>query len=54
MCVLAWLSLGDVVGLGKTLTTIAVALMLRANHGFQPLVSCPKNLLLRRNPTDHD
>lgn len=36
--------LGDVVGLGKTLTAIAVALMLRDNHGFQPLVICPKNL----------
>lgn len=37
--------LGDVVGLGKTLTAIAVALMLRDNHGFQPLVICPKNLV---------
>ena len=36
--------LGDVVGLGKTLTAIAVGLMLRDNHGFQPLVICPKNL----------
>jgi len=36
--------LGDVVGLGKTLTAIAVALMLRDEHGFQPLVICPKNL----------
>ena len=36
--------LGDVVGLGKTLTAIAVALMLRDEHGFQPLVLCPKNL----------
>lgn len=36
--------LGDVVGLGKTLTAIAVALMLRDEHGFQPLVVCPKNL----------
>lgn len=36
--------LGDVVGLGKTLTAIAVALMLRDEHGYQPLVICPKNL----------
>lgn len=36
--------LGDVVGLGKTLTAIAIGLMLRDNHGFQPLVVCPKNL----------
>ncbi|WP_427286808.1 phospholipase D-like domain-containing protein, partial [Bacillus tropicus] len=34
--------LGDVVGLGKTLTAIAVALMLRDEHGFIPLVVCPK------------
>ena len=37
--------LGDVVGLGKTLTAIAVALMLRDEYGFQPLVICPKNLV---------
>lgn len=37
--------LGDVVGLGKTLTAIAVALMLRDEYGFQPLVLCPKNLV---------
>ena len=36
--------LGDVVGLGKTITAIAVALMLRAEHGFDPLVVCPPNL----------
>ncbi|MGY2119177.1 helicase-related protein [Nocardia gipuzkoensis] len=36
--------LGDVVGLGKTLTAIAVALMLRDEHGYMPLVLCPKNL----------
>lgn len=36
--------LGDVVGLGKTLTAIAVALMLRDEYGYQPLVICPKNL----------
>ncbi|MGH3825842.1 MAG: SNF2-related protein [Pseudonocardiaceae bacterium] len=37
--------LGDVVGLGKTLTAIAVALILRDEHGYQPLVVCPKNLV---------
>lgn len=37
--------LGDVVGLGKTLTAIAVALMLRDEHGYQPLVICPRNLV---------
>jgi superfamily II DNA or RNA helicase len=37
--------LGDVVGLGKTLTAIAVALMLRDEHGFHPLIVCPKNLV---------
>lgn len=37
--------LGDVVGLGKTLTAIAVALMLRDEHGFHPLILCPKNLV---------
>jgi superfamily II DNA or RNA helicase len=37
--------LGDVVGLGKTLTAVAVALMLRDEHGYQPLVMCPKNLV---------
>jgi len=37
--------LGDVVGLGKTLTAIAVALMLRNEYGYQPLVVCPKNLV---------
>ncbi|MBB2925551.1 helicase-related protein [Cellulomonas cellasea] len=36
--------LGDVVGLGKTLTAVAVSLMLRDEHGYQPLVLCPKNL----------
>ena len=35
--------LGDVVGLGKTLTAIAVAQMLYENYGA-PLVICPKNL----------
>lgn len=37
--------LGDVVGLGKTLTAVAVAMMLRDEHGFQPLIVCPKNLV---------
>jgi superfamily II DNA or RNA helicase len=37
--------LGDVVGLGKTLTAIAVALMLREEHGYMPLVLCPRNLV---------
>ncbi|NUU07676.1 NgoFVII family restriction endonuclease [Leifsonia sp. C5G2] len=36
--------LGDVVGLGKTITAVAVALMLREEHGYLPLVVCPKNL----------
>ena len=36
--------LGDVVGLGKTITAVAVALMLREEHGYLPLVICPKNL----------
>lgn len=37
--------LGDVVGLGKTITAVAVALMLREDHGYAPLVVCPKNLV---------
>jgi superfamily II DNA or RNA helicase len=37
--------LGDVVGLGKTITAIAVALMLREDHGYTTLVVCPKNLV---------
>jgi len=37
--------LGDVVGLGKTLTGIAVALMLRDEHGYMPLIICPRNLV---------
>lgn len=36
--------LGDVVGLGKTLTAIAVALLLRED-GYVPLIICPKNLV---------
>lgn len=37
--------LGDVVGLGKTITAVAVALMLREEHGHSTLVVCPKNLV---------
>jgi DNA replication protein DnaC len=37
--------LGDVVGLGKTITAVAVALMLREDHGYSTLVVCPKNLV---------
>jgi hypothetical protein len=36
--------LGDVVGLGKTLTAIATALMLQAAEDYTTLVLCPKNL----------
>ena len=36
--------LGDVVGLGKTLTAIATALVLREQYGFSTLVLCPRNL----------
>lgn len=36
--------LGDVVGLGKTLTAIATALMLEAGEDYTTLVLCPKNL----------
>jgi superfamily II DNA or RNA helicase len=37
--------LGDVVGLGKTLTAVATALMLREEYGHSTLVLCPKNLV---------
>ena len=37
--------LGDVVGLGKTITAVAVASMLRDTRGYRPLVVCPKNLV---------
>lgn len=37
--------LGDVVGLGKTITAIATALMLYLDQGYTPLVLCPKNLV---------
>ncbi len=36
--------LGDVVGLGKTLTAVATALMLQAAEDYSTLVLCPKNL----------
>ncbi|WP_050767221.1 helicase-related protein [Pseudarthrobacter chlorophenolicus] len=36
--------LGDVVGLGKTLTAIATAMMLQAAEDYSTLVLCPKNL----------
>jgi hypothetical protein len=36
--------LGDVVGLGKTLTSVATALMLQAAEDYSTLVLCPKNL----------
>jgi len=36
--------LGDVVGLGKTLTAIATALMLETAEDYTTLVLCPKNL----------
>ena len=36
--------LGDVVGLGKTLTATATALMLEAAEDYSTLVLCPKNL----------
>lgn len=37
--------LGDVVGLGKTITATAVAATLREDYGYEPLVVCPKNLV---------
>jgi len=37
--------LGDVVGLGKTITSVAVALMLSEDYGYRTLVLCPKNLV---------
>ena len=36
--------LGDVVGLGKTLTAVATSLMLEAAEDYTTLVLCPKNL----------
>lgn len=37
--------LGDVVGLGKTLTAVSTALVLREQYGYSTLVVCPKNLV---------
>jgi superfamily II DNA or RNA helicase len=37
--------LGDVVGLGKTLTAVAVALLLLEEERYSTLVICPKNLV---------
>jgi len=37
--------LGDVVGLGKTLTAVSTALVLREQYGYSTLVLCPKNLV---------
>lgn len=37
--------LGDVVGLGKTLTAVSTALVLREQYGYSTLVLCPKNLM---------
>lgn len=36
--------LGDVVGLGKTLTAVATAMLLQAAEDYSTLVLCPKNL----------
>ena len=36
--------LGDVVGLGKTLTAVATGLMLQAAEDYSTLILCPKNL----------
>ena len=35
---------GDVVGLGKTMTASALALLLQEERGFETLIICPKNL----------
>lgn len=37
--------LGDVVGLGKTITATAVAMMLNEAEGFRALIVCPVNLV---------
>jgi superfamily II DNA or RNA helicase len=37
--------LGDVVGLGKTLTAVAVAIVMRDEYAYSTLVVCPKNLV---------
>jgi hypothetical protein len=37
--------LGDVVGLGKTITAVATASMLQRAHDYSPLIICPPNLV---------
>ena len=37
--------LGDVVGLGKSITATAVALLLKEEYGWDTLIICPKNLV---------
>lgn len=37
--------LGDVVGLGKTLTAVAVAILMREEFNYSTLVVCPRNLV---------
>jgi superfamily II DNA or RNA helicase len=37
--------IGDVVGLGKTITATAVAKILEDDFGFNTLITCPKNLV---------
>ncbi|HJT35552.1 MAG TPA: helicase-related protein [Pirellulales bacterium] len=37
--------LGDVVGLGKTLTATALARIMEQDHGISTLILCPKNLV---------
>src|SRR5690606_33829391 len=37
--------LGDVVGLGKTITAVATAMMLNEAEGYRTLIVCPPNLV---------
>ena len=37
--------IGDVVGLGKTLTATAIARVMQEQHGTEALIVCPKNLV---------
>ena len=37
--------IGDVVGLGKTMIATAVAKIFQDDHGLEPLIICPKNLV---------
>lgn len=37
--------LGDVVGLGKSITATAVAMLLKEEYGWDTLIICPKNLV---------